>query len=156
MGAVTDSRWSASETTCAEIEDARNLLQGVSLSPSAYKLLRHPGVTTSSLSHIIPELASINLVVLTRGQYSAHLSRQGADLQPFMEDESLKLEHDTDYSAVRGLSSEVRERSGKVRPGTIGMEGMTPTTIVCLLSKLFTWIVILTTSFMLATSQYSY
>ena len=89
-----------------------------------------------------------------------------------MEDESLKLEHGTDYNAVKGLSSEVRERSGKVVPGTIastffisqdielmnekGMEAMSPTTIVCLLSKLFTWIVILTMSFMLATSQYSY
>ena len=35
MGAVTDGRWSAFETTCAEIEHARNLLQGVSLSPQA-------------------------------------------------------------------------------------------------------------------------
>ena len=89
-----------------------------------------------------------------------------------MEDEPLKLEHGTDYNAVKGLSSGVRERSGKVVPGTIastlfisqdielmnekGMEAMSPTTIVCLLSKLFTWIVILTMSFMLTTSQYSY
>ena len=36
-----------------------------------------------------------------------------------MEDESLMLDPDMDYNAVEGLSSEVRERLGKVRPGTI-------------------------------------
>jgi tRNA uridine 5-carboxymethylaminomethyl modification enzyme len=87
------------------------------------------------------------------GHYSAHLFRQEADLRLFMEDESLKLDPDMDYNVVEGLSSEVRERLGKVRPGTIvsiclsqrkiklmdekgaakRMEGMTPTSIVCLL-----------------------
>ena len=56
---------------------------------------------------------------LSVGHYSAHLSRQEADLRLFMEDESLKLDPDMDYFAVEGLSSEVRERLGKVRPGTI-------------------------------------
>ena len=53
------------------------------------------------------------------GHYSAHLFRQEADLRLFMEDESLMLDPDMDYNAVEGLSSEVRERLGKVRPGTI-------------------------------------
>jgi hypothetical protein len=35
VGAVTDGRWSAFERTCAEIGDARSLLQSVSLSPQA-------------------------------------------------------------------------------------------------------------------------
>jgi len=35
VGAVTDNRWSAFERTCAEIEDATNLLKSVSLSPQA-------------------------------------------------------------------------------------------------------------------------
>ncbi|KAF8726182.1 hypothetical protein AX14_008005 [Amanita brunnescens Koide BX004] len=158
VGAVTDGRWSAFERTCAEIGDARSLLQSVSLSPqiwnshgfnvqrdgvlrSAYELLRYPGVTAYSLSQVIPELADIDPLALTRvqieGHYSAHLFRQEADLRLFMEDESLKLDPDMDYNVVEGLSSEVRERLGKVRPGTIGaakrMEGMTPTSIVCLL-----------------------
>jgi tRNA uridine 5-carboxymethylaminomethyl modification enzyme len=93
------------------------------------------------LSHVIPELAYIDPLVLTRvhiegihltnfpeflliqtrivGHYSAHLFRQEADLRLFMEDESLVLDPDMDYNVVEGLSFEVRERLGKVRPGTI-------------------------------------
>jgi len=158
VGAVTDDRWSAFEKTSTKIEDARNLLKSVSLSPqnwnshgfsvqrdgvprSAYELLRYPGVTIPKLSHVIPELVDIDPLILTRvqieGHYSAHLFRQEADLRLFMEDESLALDPDMDYKAVEGLSSEVRERLGKVRPETIGaakrMEGMTPTSVVCLL-----------------------
>lgn len=51
------------------------------------------------------------------GYYSAH--RQEADLRLFMEDESLKLDPGMDHHAVEGPSSEVRERLGKVKPGTI-------------------------------------
>lgn len=53
------------------------------------------------------------------GQYSAHLFRQAADLRVFMEDESLLLDPYMDYSAVTGLSSEVRERLFVVRPTTM-------------------------------------
>ena len=42
-----------------------------------------------------------------------------ADLRVFMEDESLILDPQMDYQKVDGLSSEVKERLGKVRPTTI-------------------------------------
>ena len=38
------------------------------LSCSAYELLRYPGVTASNLSHVIPELANIDPLVLMRVQ----------------------------------------------------------------------------------------
>ncbi|KAF8634667.1 hypothetical protein AX15_000768 [Amanita polypyramis BW_CC] len=157
-GAVTDTRWSAFESTCEKIEEARKLLRSISLSPqrwisygfnvqrdgvprSAYELLRYPGVTATKLLPVIPELADMDPLILTRvqieGHYSAHLFRQEADLRLFMEDESLILDSNINYDAVEGLSSEVRERLGRVRPGTIGaakrMEGMTPSSIVSLL-----------------------
>jgi hypothetical protein len=52
------------------VSQCQNIVSVVTdlLSCSAYKLLRHPGVTTSCLSHVIPELASIDPVVLTRVQ----------------------------------------------------------------------------------------
>lgn len=42
-----------------------------------------------------------------------------ADLRVFMEDETLTLDPQMDYQKVEGLSSEVKERLGKVRPTTI-------------------------------------
>lgn len=53
------------------------------------------------------------------GQYFPHLTRQMADLRVFMEDESLILDPQMDYQKVDGLSSEVKERLGKVKPTTI-------------------------------------
>ncbi|KAM6490764.1 mitochondrial translation optimization protein, partial [Amanita muscaria] len=157
-GAVTDTRWLAFESTCTDLENVKSLLKGVSLSPqrwnsygfavqrdgiprTAYELLRYPGVTVAKLFPIIPELADVHPSLLSRvqieGHYSAHLFRQEADLRLFMEDESLILDTDMNYDIIEGLSSEVRERLWRVRPGTIGaakrMEGMTPTSIVSLL-----------------------
>jgi tRNA U34 5-carboxymethylaminomethyl modifying enzyme MnmG/GidA len=48
-----------------------------------------------------------------------HLQRQASDLQVFQDDEDLLLHPDLDYSNVEGLSSEVKERLGKVRPVSI-------------------------------------
>ncbi|KAK2462400.1 hypothetical protein APHAL10511_005706 [Amanita phalloides] len=139
--AVTDSRWSAFESVCSQIEYARKLLKSVSLSPqnwisygfsvqrdgiprSAYDLLRYPGVTMPKLFPVMPGLAGVDRLVLARvqieGRYSAHMFRQEADLRLFMEDESLLLDADMDYGTVEGLSSEVRERLSRVRPETIG------------------------------------
>lgn len=53
------------------------------------------------------------------GRYNSHLRRQEADLRTFMDDESLTLDPRIDYSAVTGLSSEVRERLSAVRPTSI-------------------------------------
>lgn len=70
----------------------------------------------------IPHLGTYRLPT---GTYSAQLFRQEADLRDFMADEQLLLDPDTDYNAVVGLSSEVRERLCRVRP----------TTIVCAVSR---------------------
>lgn len=98
---------------------------------------------------------------ITIGRYAAHLTRQASDLRAFTEDELLSLDPGMDYTAVAGLSSEVRERLSKTRPVSVvrsflaflpssivgtklprfilrqgaakRMEGMTPTAVVALL-----------------------
>lgn len=107
---------------------------------SAFQILRHPGVTSASLTAVIPELAAVDPTVLSRididgqpryslfeniyptiliGQYDMHMSRQEADVRAFMEDESFLLDPSLDYSSVSGLSSEVVEKLNVVRPTTI-------------------------------------
>lgn len=51
--------------------------------------------------------------------YAPHLVRQRADVEAFHADESLLLDPDMDYTQVRGLSEEVRERLQRFRPTTL-------------------------------------
>lgn len=159
-GVVSDERWALYLKTKGELENAEEILKSVVMSPqrwadygfitgqdginrSAFDLLRIPHLTVSSLlqSGAVPQLSRFSPALLTRaeveGNYSAYLRRQKADLRDFMEDESLVLDPEMDYSQVNGLSSEVRERLTRVRPTSMGaakrMEGMTPTGIVALL-----------------------
>lgn len=52
-------------------------------------------------------------------RYEPFLGRQEADLKSFMEDESHIISHGIDYTAVEGLSAEVRERLDRLRPASI-------------------------------------
>ncbi|KAI0086071.1 glucose inhibited division protein A-domain-containing protein [Irpex rosettiformis] len=158
VGAVSDTRWSHFMSTRDEIARVTEMLRSVALSPqgwgkygfriqrdgvmrSAFDLLRHPTVTPEQLVPAVPALANVDSHILSRvhidGRYDAHLKRQEADLRAFLDDESLLLDPQIDYSIVEGLSLEVKERLARVRPANIGvakrMEGMTPTSLISLL-----------------------
>ncbi|KAI3598080.1 mitochondrial translation optimization protein [Moniliophthora roreri] len=157
-GVVSDHRWTLFESTRRALERGKELLKSFKLTPqrwadqgyhvpldgvyrSAFEMLRYPKIKSVNFRGLIPELSTIDPLVLARididGRYNSQLFRQEADLRYFMEDESLVLDPNMDYHAVEGLSSEVRERLFIVRPTTIGaakrMEGMTPTSVVSLL-----------------------
>ncbi|KAJ3848341.1 mitochondrial translation optimization protein [Lentinula lateritia] len=157
-GVVSDGRWETFQSTRSALYSATETLKSVVFSPqgwaeqgypvpldgirrSAFEMLRYRNISSVALSTLIPDLAKLDPRLLARididGHYDAHLSRQEADLRHFQEDENLLLDPQMDYSAIDGLSSEVRERLLSVRPTTIGaakrMEGMTPTSMVYLL-----------------------
>jgi tRNA uridine 5-carboxymethylaminomethyl modification enzyme len=73
-------------------------------------------------------------------RYSGYLTRQQDDIDRRQRHEGMSLADDLDYSIIRGLSSEVREKLERVRPDTIGqasrIPGMTPTAISILLVHL--------------------
>ncbi|KAJ7577029.1 glucose inhibited division protein A-domain-containing protein [Mycena floridula] len=156
--AVSDQRWAAFEATKSSILETTELMKKISLTPqgwiaqgfvvqadgirrSAFDMLRYPGVNASMLSGVVPQLADVDPVVLSRididGAYVGHLARQQADLRHFLNDEELVLDPDMDYRQVDGLSNEVKQRLDIVRPRTVGaakrMEGMTPTCLVDLI-----------------------
>ena len=70
--------------------------------------------------------------------YAGYLDRQAADVAAFRRDEALELDPALDYAAVRGLSSEAREKLARVRPRTLGqaarIEGVTPGALTALLA----------------------
>ncbi len=73
-------------------------------------------------------------------RYSGYLARQKDDIDRRQRHELMSITDDLDYSIVRGLSSEVREKLERVRPDTIGqasrIPGMTPAAISILLVHL--------------------
>ncbi|KAG6823523.1 hypothetical protein H0H92_009913, partial [Tricholoma furcatifolium] len=154
VGAVSDERWKAFSETRRRLEDSAELLKQVRLSPqgwgshgfvvpsdgilrSGFEMLRYKDITAATLRDTIPALADLDAddALLSRididGQYAAHLIRQEAELRLFLEDEALVLDPYMDYSAITGISEEVRERLA--RGAAKRMEGMTPASIVALL-----------------------
>ena len=70
--------------------------------------------------------------------YAGYLDRQAADVEAFRRDEALRLPAGLDYTAIGGLSNEVREKLAAIRPATLGqagrIEGVTPGALTALLA----------------------
>ncbi|MDP8915845.1 MAG: tRNA uridine-5-carboxymethylaminomethyl(34) synthesis enzyme MnmG, partial [Pseudomonadota bacterium] len=110
----------------------RNLLQ----------LLAHPGVDLERLAGIWPEIrgwsAPVREQIVIEASYAGYLDRQAADVAAFRREENTRLPEGLDYSALGGLSSEVREKLARIRPETLGqasrIEGVTPGALTALLA----------------------
>jgi tRNA uridine 5-carboxymethylaminomethyl modification enzyme len=70
--------------------------------------------------------AQVAAQVEVQAKYAGYLQRQSADIDRTSRNEALALPADLDYAAVRGLSNEVRQRLGEVRPQTLGQAGRIP------------------------------
>ncbi|KAG6372706.1 mitochondrial translation optimization protein [Boletus reticuloceps] len=159
-GLISAERWAKYLRDHDAIQHGTGFLKSIILSPqhweqygilvtkdgvmrSAFDVLSMPSVTLENLVHNgalqgFPEFEShIISRIVADATYAPHLARQLADLEVFHADESLLLDSDMDYTQVRGLSEEVRERLQRFRPTTLGaakrMEGMTPASAVYLL-----------------------
>ena len=101
---------------------------------SAYQLLSYPHLGIEAVSRIWPALADIHPKIAEQlevdAKYAVYLERQAEDVERFRRDEALALPDALDYAAIPGLSNELRQKLGLVRPRTIGqadrIEGMTP------------------------------
>jgi len=105
-------------------------------------LLSLPDVSLANLAVIWPELTALPPAVAEQLEfdalYSGYLHRQEADIVAFKKDESLALPTTLDYSAITGLSNEVRNKLVEARPTTLGqagrIEGVTPAALALLLA----------------------
>jgi tRNA uridine 5-carboxymethylaminomethyl modification enzyme len=162
-GCVGSPRIAAFEARRAGLKRARALLEGLTLTPaqaakrgltinqdgvrrSAFELLAHPDIPLQRLTVIWPELAEIPLEfaeqVTIDAQYDVYLRRQEADIEAMRRDEALELPAELDYSAIAGLSNEVRQKLAAVRPANLGqagrIDGMTPAALTRLLGHVRT------------------
>jgi tRNA uridine 5-carboxymethylaminomethyl modification enzyme len=154
VGGTRAARFAAAQ---AELAAARALLDGLALTPqaasrhglelnrdgirrSAFQLLSYPEIGLSRLAAIWPELRGLPARIADRletdATYAVYLDRQAADIAAYRRDEAIVLADGIDFSALPGLSNEIRAKLDRVRPRTLGqaarIEGMTPAAITLL------------------------
>lgn len=107
-------------------------------------LLRRPQVTYRSLAKVLnldmnlthDEMDEVNLMV----KYQQYIDRQNAQNQRLGHLERIRLSPDIDYSGITTLSSEAREKLGKIRPQNLRqaalISGVSPADI----NILMTWL----------------
>jgi tRNA uridine 5-carboxymethylaminomethyl modification enzyme len=165
LGLVDDERWRAFETKREAIEqesqrlralwvrptqlaedDAQRVLQGsLARESRAAELLRRPEVTYTglmSLPGMGPGVTDPRVAeqVEIQAKYAGYIDRQCEEIERQRRHEELALPTDLDYTAVHGLSREVREKLDRHRPRTLGqasrVPGVTPAAISLLMIHL--------------------
>ena len=111
----------------------------------ALELLRRPGTSHANLTAlaavgdmgVAPEVAE---QVEIQARYAGYIARQQDEVARARVQEETRLPEGFDFAAVSGLSNEVRQKLGEVRPATLGqaarIPGITPAAISLLLVHL--------------------
>ena len=135
---------------------AGHALDGLAREASALTLLKRPeigyrDVTALARVGVSPGLERIEaehaeqaeLCVLsleTQARYAGYVEKQSAEIERARRHDDTVLPETLDYSAVHGLSNEVREKLARIRPASIGqagrIAGVTPAAIALLLVHL--------------------
>lgn len=111
---------------------------------SAFQLLSYPDVGVEDVLRVWPELERYEQRVLNAAAvdaaYAVYLERQSQDIAERVREESRLIPENFDYSALVGLSNELKQKLERVRPPSIGhaerIEGMTPAAIALILAHL--------------------
>jgi len=161
IGCVGAARVRAFAAKSEALAGARRLLESLSVTPdqaaghglalnrdgrrrSAFDLLALPGQSVAALSRIWPELSAIPAATAERlevdARYAVYLDRQEASILAFKKDEAALIPAETDFSAIPGLSNEVRQKLERHRPSTLAqaarIDGVTPAALMLLLAHI--------------------
>ena len=165
LGLVGDARWRAFEDKRESLERERQRLRDTWVRPEtldqtlatrvlgeplrrearALELLARPNVGYAGILALtgeppVPVPAEVAEQLEIQLRYDGYISRQQAEIARQREQEAKVLPEGFDFDQVRGLSTEVREKLGRVRPGTIGqaarIPGVTPAAVSLLLIHL--------------------
>ncbi|WP_337184686.1 tRNA uridine-5-carboxymethylaminomethyl(34) synthesis enzyme MnmG [Shinella sp.] len=145
-----------------EMQVARERLRHLKLSPneaavhglrlnqdgvrrSAYDLLAHPDIDYDRLVAVWPDelgtfSARVRAAVEIEAGYAVYLDRQEADIAEARREEERRIPRDFDFSALPGLSIELRQKLTTARPSNLAqaarIDGMTPAALTLLLAYL--------------------
>ncbi len=158
LGCVDDARWAAFENKREAIERELQRLRGtragalaqfrglaerglrVDPEQSLADLMRRPEVDFALLREFglsAPDDPHVAEQVEIQLKYAGYIARQQVEIARTQRQEEVPIPADFDYSMVRGLSFEVRQRLQQWRPATIGeaarVSGVTPAAVSLLL-----------------------
>ena len=167
LGVVSEERWSAfnhktevfnkekkrlSQThiMVSDLEGLNQAQQKDNKKP-AYNFLKRPGVTYAAITKTIgerdgyskePDLLreSVDTLIETEAKYEGYVNKQKREIEKQKTNSNTKLPRDIDYSAMPGLSNEIKQKLTEFAPETIGhaarIEGVTPASLSVLLVHL--------------------
>jgi tRNA uridine 5-carboxymethylaminomethyl modification enzyme len=160
LGLVDDLRWAAFEAKREAVEREQQRLRDTWARPAEVQhaeallgrplsreyrlseLLSRPDVSYHSLFELMPGLEAVadpQVIeqVEVQAKYAGYIERQHDEIERARRNEDTLLGEALDYSEVRGLSNEVREKLQRTRPTTIGqasrIPGVTPAAISLLM-----------------------
>jgi tRNA uridine 5-carboxymethylaminomethyl modification enzyme len=161
VGCVGTARSQALAAKTAALEAAAAMLRSLSLTPteaarhglevnkdgrrrSAFDLLALPEVDLPRLADIWPQIGGIAPAIAAQvavdARYASYVTRQELDVATLRKDEALSIPTGFDFAAIAGLSTEVRQKLERHRPGTLAqagrIDGITPAALLLLLAHL--------------------
>lgn len=161
LGCVSDVRKAIFQKKMERLERARGILTGTTFTPKELQsagirvgqdgkrrtgmdVLAFPKVSLDSLHPLLTELRSvapeIAIQVERDALYANYINRQENDLGALKRDEGLIIPADFAFSAIEGLSNELKQKLARSRPGNLAqaarIDGMTPAALALILAKL--------------------
>jgi tRNA uridine 5-carboxymethylaminomethyl modification enzyme len=161
IGCIGAKRASTFAKKSRALIDGEALLKSLALTPSeavkagltinrdgrkrtAYELLSYPDVDVGRLRSIWPEVGNLATEIAEQlsvdARYAVYLSRQENDIASFRKEESIVIPSSFAYASIAGLSTELRQKLERQRPGSLGqasrLDGMTPAALLLLLAHL--------------------
>ena len=165
LGLVDDARWRAFSAKRDRIDGERARLEALRVGPSsrcaealagvlgapltrdcsAFDLLKRPETSYRALARVkglgpgVDDEAVAHQIEV-QARYDGYIRRQRDEIERAQQHEDRVLPEDLDYAAVRGLSTEVREKLELHRPASVGqaarVDGVTPAAVSLLLVHL--------------------
>ncbi|PFG52529.1 tRNA uridine 5-carboxymethylaminomethyl modification enzyme [Marinobacter sp. LV10R520-4] len=156
LGLVDDERWSKFNIKRDAIGTERSRLEGTRVHPNTAageranqylkqplgrdhtlaELLRRPEIVYAHIADIAEYRADDAIVadqVEIEIKYEGYISRQANEIERLRKNENTALPVDLDYGIIGGLSNEIKQKLGAVRPETVAqasrVQGVTPAAI---------------------------
>jgi tRNA uridine 5-carboxymethylaminomethyl modification enzyme len=165
LGLIDESRWHSFNGKYEQVSSEKKRLKsfwiqagdkqaedvlGIKLAHeySLEALLKRPNINYKTLSNIDkakPFLENKSIIEQVENQikYEGYIKRQLDEIEKYRKNEDTKLPSDIDYSEIKALSNEVRQKLNEHKPETIGqasrIQGVTPASISILLVFLKTY-----------------
>ncbi len=107
-------------------------------------LLKRPGISYDDILSLMGEKTTLTYYEKVQLEvdvkYAGYIERELSQIRKFEDLEKIRIPESFDYSAVSGLSNEIKEKLSRIRPLSLGqaarISGVTPVAVSILMIKL--------------------